>query len=60
MLKNLLRVFLDGFIAGVIYNFVGGLLVGYLPILPFGLSGAIVLGILVLIVDYILHNVAKV
>ena len=59
MLKNLLRAFLDGVIAGVLYNFVGGYIVLFLPPLPFGLSGAVVLGILVLIVDYILSNFAK-
>lgn len=59
MLKNLLRAFLDGVIAGILYNFIGGLVAGFLPLLPFGLSGAIVLGILVLIVDYILSNFAK-
>jgi len=59
MLKGLLRTFLDGAIAGILYNFVGGMIVGYLPPLPFGLSGAIVLGILVLIVDYILQNFAR-
>lgn len=59
MLKGLLRTFLDGVIAGILYNFVGGLIASYLPPLPFGLSGAIVLGILVLIVDYILQNFAK-
>lgn len=59
MMKGLLRAFLSGAIAGIIYNFGGGLLVSYLPLLPFGLSGAIVLGILVLIVDYILQNFAR-
>lgn len=59
MLKNLLRVFLAGAIGGIIYNLIGGLLTTYLPSLPFGFSSAIVLGILVLIVDYILQNVAR-
>ncbi len=59
MLKNLLRAFLDGAIAGILYNFVGGMIAAYLPPLPFGLSGAIVLGVLVLVVDYILQNVAR-
>lgn len=59
MLKGLLRAFLDGAIAGLLYNFVGGLIASYLPPLPFGLSGAIVLGILVLVIDYILQNVAR-
>ena len=59
MLKNLLRTFLDGAIAGILYNLIGGMIVGYLPPLPFGISGAVVLGILVLVVDYILHNFAK-
>ena len=59
MLKALLRTFLDGVVAGILYNLIGGLIIGYLPPLPFGISGAIVLGILVLIVDYILHNFAK-
>lgn len=59
MLKNLLRTFLDGVIAGILYNFVGGTIVALLPPIPFGISGAVVLGVLVLIVDYILHNFAK-
>ncbi len=59
MLKGLLRAFLDGAIAGLLYNFVGGLIASYLPPLPFGLSGAIVLGIFVLVIDYILQNVAR-
>lgn len=59
MLKTLLRTFLDGAIAGIVYLNVGGLITGALPPLPFGLSGAIVLGVLVLIVDYILHNFAR-
>lgn len=58
-LKGLLRAFLDGAIAGILYNFAGPLIAGFIPPLPFGLSGAIVLGILVLIVDYILKNVAR-
>jgi len=58
-LKGLLRAFLDGVIAGILYNFIGGLIAGFIPPLPFGLSSAIVLGILVLIVDYILHNFAR-
>ena len=58
MMKGLLRTFIDGFLAGILYNFVGGIIASFLPPLPFGLSGAIVLGILVLIVDYILQNVA--
>jgi len=59
MLKSLLRTFLDGVIAGILYNFVGGMIAAYLPPLPFGLAGAIVLGVLVLIVDYILQNFAR-
>ncbi|MBI1979110.1 MAG: hypothetical protein HYS62_03580 [Candidatus Aenigmarchaeota archaeon] len=59
MLKDLLRTFLDGAIAGILYNFVGGLISTVIPPLPFGLSAAIVLGILVLVVDYILKNLAK-
>jgi len=59
MLKGLLRAFLSGAIAGLIYNFGGGLLASYLPPLPFGLSGAIVLGVFVLVIDYILQNFAK-
>lgn len=59
MLKGLLRAFLSGAIAGILYNFVGGIIVGFLPPLPFGLSSAVVLGILVLIIDYILQNYAR-
>jgi len=59
MLKGLLRAFLDGAIAGILYNFIGGFIVVYLPPLPFGLSGAIVLGVFVLIIDYILQNFAR-
>lgn len=59
MLKALLRTFLDGVIAGLLYFNIGGFIVALLPPLPFGFSSAIVLGILVLIVDYILQNIAK-
>ncbi|MEM5797249.1 MAG: hypothetical protein QXD72_02975 [Candidatus Aenigmatarchaeota archaeon] len=59
MFKNLLRAFLDGVIAGILYNFLGGFIAGFLPPLPLGLSGAVILGIFVLIVDYILQNVAR-
>lgn len=59
MLKGLLRAFLSGAIAGIIYNFAGFAIAGFLPPLPFGISGAIVLGVLVLIIDYILQNFAR-
>lgn len=59
MLKNLLRLFLDGVIASIIYNFAGFMIVGFLPALPFGISSAIVIGILVVVVDYILQNLLR-
>lgn len=59
LLKNLLRPFLDGVVASILFNIIGSRIVSYLPPLPFGLSNAIVLGVLVLIVDYILENVLR-
>ncbi len=59
MLKNLLRLFLDGVIASIIYNLAGFTIVGFLPSLPFGISNAIVIGIVVVVVDYILQNLLR-
>lgn len=58
MLKDLIRAFLDGAIAGILNTFFGGYVTSYIP-LPALLSNAIVLGILVLIVDYILNRFAR-
>lgn len=57
MFKNLLRLFLDGAVAGLIYSFIGDL--NFLPSLPLGITNAIVIGVLVLVIDYILHNLAR-
>lgn len=59
MLKDLLRLFLDGVLAGIIYNFAGGYVVGFLPQLPAGIAGAVVIGILVLIIDFILKDAVR-
>ena len=58
MLKDLVIAFLDGLVAFLIFNLVGGFVLGYLPNLPFNIGSAILFGILVLIVDYILREVA--
>ena len=59
MFKDLLRTFLDGVIASVLYTLLGGFILPILPPLPFGLSDAIFFGVLVLIIDYILKNLAR-
>lgn len=58
-LKELARLFLDGVLAGIIFNLAGNFVLVYLPSLPFGISSAFVIGILVLIIDFILREVVR-
>lgn len=59
MFKSLIRGFLAGALAGLVYNFTATMIMQFMPLLPFGLSNAVVLGILVMVFDYILENVVR-
>ncbi len=60
MFKSLIRTFLDGLIAGILYLNVGDFVRPFFPPLPFGLSDALFLGVLVLAIDYILQNTVRI
>jgi len=59
MFRDLLIAFLDGAIAGLVFNLIGPTLATYLNSLPSMLSSAIILGVLVLVVDLILREAIK-
>ncbi|MBI2547577.1 MAG: hypothetical protein HYW23_03985 [Candidatus Aenigmarchaeota archaeon] len=58
MFKSLLRAFLDGVIASFLFYIIGGILVSFMGSLPYLIANSLVFGVLVLIVDYILQNIA--